>query len=238
MSKMGLLALYNSSLQNCSGYSPEKVFKGKVDSWLQAAWLIVGEEKKVLGLYPFLKSYTDKAGNPLGVSPLSPEEESKFGVTRTQNVCLAIIEICFYLYRYTDNKDNPLPFANLLCLTADCADLHQRLISMAPQFQVLDKEGYNTEQELRDYKKTRTDPMKNEIASIIEETKGAGRAVTNAGVWVELKKRCNSEWSCCIHVEEAEKGQIIAWQGAGGNIGRLTPHAFNKRMTTYRKEMA
>jgi hypothetical protein len=168
---MGLLALYNSSLQNCSGYSPEKVFKGKVDSWLQAAWLIVGEEKKVLELYPFLKSYTDKAGNPLGVSPLSPEEESKFGVTRTQNVCLAIIEICFYLYRYTDKKDNPLPFANLLCLTGDCADLHQRLISMNTQAPDLPQKGQNTGQDLRNYKRTRTNPMQNEMMTIMAETK-------------------------------------------------------------------
>jgi hypothetical protein len=75
---------------------------------------------------------------------------------------------------------------------------------------------------------TKVDAMRVEIENII----GQGTPATVEYVWRELVKRCGTEGSVCLHVEESDKGPIICWRGAINKIKRLTKNNLAEKLRT------
>lgn len=79
-------------------------------------------------------------------------------------------------------------------------------------------------------KRQRRNAMFDEIEDIQE--KGI---LTPGNIWTELISRAERRQGCCLHVEEQEGQQVVAWRRQNGGVGHLTRKALDKRLRSMRQ---
>jgi hypothetical protein len=86
--------------------------------------------------------------------------------------------------------------------------------------------------EQSDDKKSRKDALRVEIEEIIS----SGTPEKLEAVWKALVKRCGKKGSCCISVEESDKGPVIAFRGKENRLKRLNKKALSERLRNINTE--
>lgn len=221
--------------------SATDILSDTLELYLFDAWNIIEKKKDILlPLYIYLTGYFDREGNPIKILPISDIEKLSVNITAKENLALALLENCNFIDQHLQGTIKALPPQNIACLTAVCGELHAAVKSLFPFDYTFffSTQKCQLQPAVQKYRDRRSNPLKHEIMTIMQEHINTAQKITNDAIWVELIRHCGETWSCCLNVEYAASGeQTIAFRGVCGKINRLNKSTFAKRMTGYRKEI-
>lgn len=235
--KNAFISNYSNELQDA-----REVFLEQTEMILDIAWNFIEGNEHLLKLYPHLRVYEDKNGNPVRILPIPDWKVSSFGIeiSEEQNFCLAILENCLYLHqgKDQDNDYNTLNYDNKICLALGCGQLFEVLNELVDieykknshLLSVWKNKNYSKYIQLEDDQagknkwlkdRLRTNQLIIEIDEIIEKILAEGKTVKTQYVWKELVARCGKDNSCCASLMTKDNKAVIEWFGIQGNRKHL-----------------